>query len=92
MKDKLYRTLVRVTGIQDDGVWLCVPGWNSAVSVLRPYSVILSNTYGVFAIGQRFFAKVNLGADEPDELLFSDFEYDEQDEHKQTQQDVMKGI
>jgi hypothetical protein len=84
-QDKLWRTLVRVTGIQKDGVWLCIPGWNSDVSVLRPPSIFapkLAHFVPVISVGQRFFAQVNVGADDPDDLRFEDFEFVESEEEE----------
>jgi hypothetical protein len=77
--DELHRTLVRVVGIDEDGVWLFVPGWNSSVAVLRPVMVILRDIEGVFIPGHRFFAMVNIGAESADDLQFSDFKFAEQD-------------
>ena len=66
-----HRTLVRVTGKQRGGIWLCVPGWNSTVSVLRPISSIPAT---LASVGRRFFAYVNLGTDNPAHLEFLDIE------------------
>ena len=85
-KDKLFRTLVRVVGIQKDGIWLCIPGWNSDIAVLRPVSLFaasLAYFSPTIEVGQRFFAMVNVGTDDPDELKFADFEFaPEQEELK----------
>jgi hypothetical protein len=84
--EKLWRTLVRVTGVQKDGVWLCVPFWNSDVSVLRPVSIFassLAHFVPVIEIGQRFYAMVNTGTDEPDDLRFESFEFAEEPESEE---------
>lgn len=67
---QFHRTLVRVIAVQKDGVWLCVPGWDSSVSVLLPLK-------GKFSPGQSFFAEVNLGVESPRDLQFRIFELDE---------------
>lgn len=68
-EQRFWRTLVRVAGVQRGGVWLCVPGWNSRVSVLRSIDELKDTQPGA-----RFFARVNIGASDPDELQFKDIE------------------
>lgn len=52
---KVYRTLLRVTGIQKDGIWICAPFVNSEMSLLVPTSRIPT---GYHKVGERFHAKV----------------------------------
>ena len=72
MEEKYYRTLVRAISPSKEGVWLCVPAWDSDVAVLRVFTSEIENQ---IARHGRFLADVNLGTEFAETLHFKNFEF-----------------
>lgn len=69
-----WRAMVRVTRVEDTNLWVVLPGWNSEQEIQVDKAVFPRNLHGKLAPNERFFAKVNTGADTQSELYFTDFE------------------
>lgn len=72
-EQKYYRTLVRYICASKDGLWLCVPTWNSEIAVLR---VFPSEIEEKIKTHHRFHAEVNLNTEFADSLHFNNFEFE----------------
>jgi hypothetical protein len=62
------RALIRVLCLQDEGVWLIVPGWNPHVAILRPTSDFSELGDLLTIPDYRFHARVNKDAEHEKEL------------------------
>jgi hypothetical protein len=75
---KPWRTLFRVEGTRKIGrenmVDVIIPAWNPNEGVSFPLQLIPVKLRNQVKVGQRFFAKVNTGAENSADLFFSDFE------------------
>ncbi|HEY9862999.1 MAG TPA: hypothetical protein V6D21_02350 [Candidatus Obscuribacterales bacterium] len=75
---KSYRTIVRVTSIDEEShesvVDAFVPGWNPHEAVRFPASLVPENLRDALQPNVRLFAHVNIGAEKPDDLYFEKFE------------------
>lgn len=73
------QTLVRIedTDIEQNPniVYAVVPGWNPRQVVRFPITVIDKSLWQHVKAGERFFAKVNIGAENQADLFFVDFDY-----------------
>lgn len=74
-----WRTLVRVEDVDFDQkppvVYAVVPGWNSEEVIRFPLDMIPDDLYPFVKSGERFYAKVNIGAESQEDLYFDEFEY-----------------
>ncbi|MCO5799696.1 MAG: hypothetical protein HEQ31_24115 [Dolichospermum sp. OL03] len=75
---KSYRTIVRVTSIDEEShepvVDAFVPGWNPHKAVRFPASLVPENLRDALQPNVRLFAHVNIGAEKSDDLYFEKFE------------------
>jgi CheY-like chemotaxis protein len=71
---KPWRTLVRIEEVDSEisRVYVVIPGWNPNEIVSLP--LVMFPKVKEVVPGTRFFAKVNTGADQQEELYFTDFE------------------
>lgn len=73
------QAIVRIEDVDRDQkpgiVYAVVPGWNHKEVVRFPITIIPGNLQPHVKVGERFLAKVNLGADDQSQLYFEDFEY-----------------
>lgn len=76
---KPWQTLVRIVNVEgEEGnsiVDVVVPAWNSLKIIQLPAEIFPSELHKYLVAGERFFAKVNIGAESYNELYFTDFEY-----------------
>ncbi len=72
--NRMWRALVRVVGINDECVTIVVPGWDWRQEVSVSIEDIPIAIREVLAIGKYLHVKVNVGADNRDELVFCDWE------------------
>ncbi len=76
---KPWRTLVRVESVATDLkpklFYVAVSGWDSKEIVRLPLDLIPKNRRSAIKPGYRFYAHVNKGAERPEALFFSDFEF-----------------
>jgi CheY-like chemotaxis protein len=73
---KPWRTLVRIEEVDSEisRVYVVIPGWNPNEIVSLPLVMFPKVQRKKVVPGTRFFAKVNTGADQQEELYFTDFE------------------
>ncbi|MDJ0902996.1 MAG: hypothetical protein QNJ55_29770 [Xenococcus sp. MO_188.B8] len=75
---KSYRTIVRITDIDEEShervVDAFVPGWNPHKAVRFPASLVPEHLRDKLKPNVRLFARVNIGAEKPDDLYFEKFE------------------
>jgi hypothetical protein len=73
---KPWRTLVRVADIDESGryFYVVVPGWDTEQKVRVYFEDTPKGFTDLVKLGQRFHAIVNVGANAPDELYFTDWE------------------
>jgi hypothetical protein len=76
---RAWRTLVRVESVEralkPALFYVAVPGWDSKEIIRLPLEIVPGNRRRHIKPGLRFFAKVNKGADRPEALFFTDFEF-----------------
>jgi len=75
---KPWRTLIRVADINTEAgqpvADVCIPAWNPNERVRLPVALITKDIDVAVNAGMRFFARVNIGAENADELFFENFE------------------
>lgn len=75
---KPHRTLIRVTNIDNETreptLDVIIPSWNPKRAIRFPLSLVQSELQHNVQIGTRLFAQVNIGAENPQELYFKEFE------------------
>lgn len=69
-----WRTLVRVVSVDAQTASVVLPAWNSAEVVAVPVGSIPPEIVQNFAQGFRCHARVNIGAERKEDLVFSDWE------------------
>lgn len=67
-------TIIRVASNKQGIVDTFVPSWNPDESVPIPLNLFPDNLRSTVKPGQCYFVKVNIGADNSDELFFADFD------------------
>lgn len=76
---KPWQTLVRVVDVELDEtnsiIDVIVPAWNSLKIIQLPLEIFPVELHKNIIPGERFFAKVNIGAESHNELYFTNFEY-----------------
>ncbi len=76
---KPWRTLLAVESVASDLLpplfYVAIPGWDSKEIVRLQLDLIPEDQRFRVQPGYRFFAAVNKGAERPEELFFSDFEF-----------------
>lgn len=75
---KPWRTLIRVVELNREtkSLYIVLPFWNSTEVIRLPMEIIPIPFQANLEPGFRFYAKVNLGSDEQNDLYFEDFELD----------------
>jgi hypothetical protein len=68
-----WRTLLRVTEIDQKHAYVIVPSWDPKSSVKLPLGVF-GSCIALVRPGVRLFARVNIGADKNEDLFFDQFE------------------
>lgn len=73
-----HRTLIRVTNIdketREQMLDVIIPSWNPKRAVRFPLSLVNTEIQENVQLGIRLFAQVNIGAEDPQELYFRNFE------------------
>jgi hypothetical protein len=76
---KAWRTLVRVESVEPSLkpplFYVAIPGWDSKEIIRLPLDLVPHNCRRRIKPGFRFFAKVNKGAEQAEDLFFTDFEF-----------------
>lgn len=72
---RAWRTLIRVVGVTDDSLEVVIPGWDTQKVVSVPRSQLPGPLRDVEP-GRRVHARVNLGAESAEDLVFSGWEPD----------------
>ena len=72
---KPWETLVRITDISDDTVYVLLPGWNSDEVIRVPRRILPAKLAPHLQPGEHLFATVNKGAEDQSELFFEKFGY-----------------
>ncbi len=75
-----WRALVRVEDVNNAPgyrmFYVVIPGWTSSEKVRLPLDLIPPERQSRIQPGTRFYAEVNIGADNQDELYFENLEFD----------------
>jgi len=74
MEHKFWRQLLRVTEITNDHVFFLVPGWSIEISIPVNKTEIPIEIIKEISIDARFFAYVNIDADNVDDIQIKDWE------------------
>lgn len=78
---KTHRTLVRVEDVDQEGnhrrAFVIVPAWNTTEAIRLRLKDIDDKYHSIFVPGFRCFARVNLGADNSDNLFFTNWEFED---------------
>lgn len=69
-----WRAMIRVTQVENENLRVILPGWNMKEEVQLNKNTFPKKLHQFLSPGERFFAKVNIGADEQSKLYFTDFE------------------
>ncbi len=72
---KPWETLVRITDVSEDTVFVLLPGWNSDEVIRVPRRMLPAGIQEILRPGEHLFATVNKGAENQSELYFENFEY-----------------
>jgi hypothetical protein len=76
---KPWRTLIRVESVDTELLpalfYVAVSGWDSKEIIRLPLDLIPKDQRSLIKPDYRFFAQVNKGAERPETLFFSDFEF-----------------
>lgn len=73
---KAWRTLVRIDDVKDgNNVYLIIPGWNSQQAISLNMNNLPVDLQTKIKPDMRFFAKVNIGNENANELFIKDWEY-----------------
>jgi hypothetical protein len=74
-----WRTLIRVEDVEPESnppmVFAIIPAWNPDEGVRFPLDIVPEEIRDSVKPDARIYAKVNIGAENQDELFFEDFEY-----------------
>jgi len=74
-----WRTLVRVESVATSSkpalFYVAIPGWDSKEIIRLPLDLVPYGRRRLIEPGFRFFASVNKGAEQPDALFFTKFEF-----------------
>ena len=71
---RTWRTLVRVVEVKNGMVVMVVPGWNHKYPIVFSPTELPNEIVAVAKEGRRFHARVNLGAEKREDLVFTDWE------------------
>ena len=71
VKEKMWRTLIRIEEVFDDGYKIIIPGWNPSDAIMV-YEI--PKSFPQLEVGYRIYAQVNIGADDSEDLIFRDWE------------------
>jgi len=74
--DKMWRTLVRVSGRSwtQRGVYLIIPGWNVDKNVFCPRQAIPPDIFNSMELYKRYHVGCNIGAEKASDLCFDGWE------------------
>jgi hypothetical protein len=76
---KAWRTLLRVESVETSSkpalFYVAISGWDSKEIIRLPLDLIPYRRRGLIKPGFRFFASVNKGAEQPEALFFTNFEF-----------------
>jgi hypothetical protein len=72
--NRMWRTLLRVVSKEDDKLRVVIPGWNPREQIEIPYNIIPPEILAGLEPGSRFHARVNIGAEEAEDLRFEGWE------------------
>ena len=77
---KPWRTLVRVEEINEGSsstmLYVALPGWGSNERIRIPLDILPAGERSKISVGLRFHALVNIGAENTNQLYFTNFEFD----------------
>lgn len=71
---RMWRTLIRVILIEDDGVWITLPSWNPRAALMIKNEEIPKEIVEIMLPGKRLHARCNTGNEYIYNLVFSDWE------------------
>jgi hypothetical protein len=76
MSPKMYRALIRIVSAEENHIKVVIPGWSMQWSVHKTVTIPKENLPPeiVVSVGKRLHAKVNLGAENPEDIEFSEWE------------------
>jgi hypothetical protein len=80
-ENRLWRTLVRVVWKEPAQFAVVLPAWNVDEEIVLPFQCLKPEVYSQLKEGSRLHAQVNIGAENQDDLIFKDWEYDAQREY-----------
>jgi hypothetical protein len=73
-KNRMWRTLVRVTRSDQNGVGLIIPGWNVKKEVFCSYQAIPPDIFKDMKKDSRYHVGCNIGAEKAEDLCFDGWE------------------
>lgn len=76
VRNRLWRTLIRVVSHDEYGAWVVLPSWNSEQGIYLPWTRVTAYARWLFTQPRRLHAMVNVGIEEPDLFRFEDWEPD----------------
>jgi hypothetical protein len=75
---KPWRTLIRVvevgSNLEDKVFYVVLPAWNSTEIIRLPFNLPPREFLEYVRVGSRFYAQVNIGAQDQNDLYFDKFE------------------
>ena len=79
MKDRFWRTILRVTRVNDYEklVTIVIPGWSGTEEIILSFTKFPEKLRPYLKKDYRFYAHVNIGAEEKKDLQFKDWEWTE---------------
>lgn len=77
-----WRAMVRVTGLEKENLRVVLPGWDSGQEIQINKDRLPKELRRDLRVDRRFFAEVNIGAENESELYFKAFEYTPKDERE----------
>lgn len=77
MKNKLWRTLVRIESFNAENIYFVLPGWNSDIKLSLSRNELpkdINNNLDSVDLPYRLHVKCNIGNENSAELIYSDCE------------------
>ena len=77
VESKLWRTLVAVIfkNVYQRTITVRIPGWDSTKQIVLPYTSFPDELIPLLEKNYRLHAKVNIGAERKEDLIFTDWEW-----------------
>lgn len=73
---RMMRSLIRVSevDIANGFVYVIIPGWDTEIKIKLEMNKLPTEVNELLLPGKRFHAKVNIGAESQEDLIFDDWE------------------